>query len=180
MPREKSAGAVIFRREQDRVLYLLLHYPSSVKGGKSYWDLPKGHIEGQETEEETAIREVKEETGLREFHIIKGFREVITYYFRAKGKTVFKTVVFFLAQTRQWEVTISSEHTGCIWLPYRESMSYLGFQNAKHVLQKSHAFLHPKGIRGSKTYQERPNAHVQGGGANHRPPQGFPSGRQRP
>ena len=172
-------------------MYLLLHYPSSVKGGKSYWDLPKGHMEGQETEEETARREVTEETGLREFHIIKGFREVITYYFRAKGKTIFKTVVFYVAQTRQWEVTISSEHTGCIWLSFKEAMSYLGFQNAKHVLQKTHAFLahpkpwakegiHPKGVQGGKKNQERPNAHLQGGGANHRQPQGFPGGRQRP
>jgi len=27
MPVEKSAGAVIFRREGDKIFYLLLHYP---------------------------------------------------------------------------------------------------------------------------------------------------------
>lgn len=145
MPQEKSVGAVVFRREQNQPLYLLLHYPSGVKGGKSYWDLPKGHVEQGEAEKDTARREVAEEAGLTDVHIIKGFREVITYYFRAKGKTIFKTVVFYVARTKQWEVTISSEHTGCIWLPYKEAISYVRFQNAKQILQKAHLFLHPVG-----------------------------------
>ena len=39
MPREKSAGAVIFRREDSKIYYLLLHYTAR------HWDLSKGHIE---------------------------------------------------------------------------------------------------------------------------------------
>ena len=51
MPIEKSAGAVIFRKQNDAILYLLLHYEAG------HWDLAKGHIEKGESLEETARRE---------------------------------------------------------------------------------------------------------------------------
>ena len=68
MRKEKSAGAIVFRIENTKPKYLLLHYPSSANAKKEYWDLPKGHVEEGETEEETARREVKEETGLEAKH----------------------------------------------------------------------------------------------------------------
>ncbi|MDR1725667.1 MAG: NUDIX domain-containing protein [Bacteroidales bacterium] len=34
------------------------------------WDLPKGHVEKNETEEETALREVEEETGLKNSQLV--------------------------------------------------------------------------------------------------------------
>ncbi len=76
MPKETSAGAVIFRKEDNQTLYLLLHYEAG------HWDLPKGHIEANETEIETAKREVEEETGLQDIEIIDGFKEWIKYSFR--------------------------------------------------------------------------------------------------
>jgi 8-oxo-dGTP pyrophosphatase MutT (NUDIX family) len=75
MPIEKSAGTVIFTKENGKIYYLLLHYPgraqrrigdegklqkrqtSSTDSQKDYWDFPKGHIEKGETLESTALRE---------------------------------------------------------------------------------------------------------------------------
>ena len=57
MLNETSAGAVIFRRDNE-IKYLILHY--KFKG--DYWDFPRGNIEKGETEEQTAVREIKEET----------------------------------------------------------------------------------------------------------------------
>jgi 8-oxo-dGTP pyrophosphatase MutT (NUDIX family) len=56
MPIEKSAGAVVFRKENSENYYLLLHYPSRKKRGakNDYWDLPKGHVEKGENLEQTA------------------------------------------------------------------------------------------------------------------------------
>lgn len=51
---EKSCGCIII--EDEKVLL--------VKQTKGHWGFPKGHVEADETEVETAIREVKEETNI--------------------------------------------------------------------------------------------------------------------
>lgn len=146
MPKEKSVGAVvtaIIRKERH---YLLLRYPSSIQAKREYWDLPKGHVEKGETEEQTMKREVQEETGLRHIEVIRGFREPISYYFKSKGKMVYKTVIFYLAQVKGRRVTVSHEHIGYVWLPYKEAINHLKFQNAKKVIQEAHHFLSKKGV----------------------------------
>lgn len=137
---EKSAGAIIFHKNKE-VKYLLLHYPSGAKAPKEYWDLPKGHIEKGEKEIDTVKREVKEETGLENIEIIGGFKEWIKYFFKFKGKTIFKIVTFYLARTKTKNVKISGEHIGYKWLPYEEALEQLTFQNAKDILKKSNQFL---------------------------------------
>ena len=141
MPQEKSAGAIIFRLEDEQPKYLLLHYPSSTQTKKEYWDLPKGHVEAGETEEETVRREVQEETGLADINVYDGFRETIHYWFRFEKKTISKTVIFYLAQTSQQEVEISSEHIGYQWLSYEEALQELTYENARQVLKKAQEFL---------------------------------------
>ena len=141
MPVEKSAGAIIFRKENNKTFYLLLHYPSSAKASHEYWDLPKGHIEKGEKIEETVKREVREETGLDDIKIIEGFKEWIKYFFQFRGKRIFKIVTYFLAETKTKEAKISFEHTGYKWLPYKEALKKLTFKNAKEVLKKANSFL---------------------------------------
>ena len=141
MAKEFSAGAVIFRKDPKGTQYLLLHYPSDSKTKKEYWDFAKGHREAGETELATALREVFEETGLRNVRIIPDFREVIHYYFKAEGKTVFKTVIFYLGETKEKTIRISSEHQGFLWLPFKGAMDHLKFANAKKILTKAHSFL---------------------------------------
>jgi len=138
MPIEKSAGAIIFRKENNNFFYLLLHYPSSAKAPKEYWDFPKGHIEKGEDEIKTVKREVEEETGLKDIKIIEGFREWIKYFFKFEGKTVLKFVTFYLAGTKTKDVKISGEHVGYKWLPYEDAIEQLTFKNAKEVLKKAH------------------------------------------
>ena len=141
MPVERSAGAVIFRRENNKIYYLLLHYPSNAKAPKEYWDLPKGHIEKGEKIEDTVRREVKEETGIEDIKFIEGFKEWIKYFFKFKGKNIFKIVTFFLAETKTKTVKVSFEHIGFKWLPYEEAIEKLTFKNAKDILKKANDYL---------------------------------------
>jgi 8-oxo-dGTP pyrophosphatase MutT (NUDIX family) len=137
MPKERSAGAVIFRKENNEIYYLLLHYAGSSPKAKGYWDFPKGHLEGEETETAAAYREIEEETGLKELSFIPGFRRPIKYFFRSQGRTIFKTVVFFLAETKQKEVKISDEHIGYEWLAFDQAFARMKFANAKNILTRA-------------------------------------------
>jgi 8-oxo-dGTP pyrophosphatase MutT (NUDIX family) len=136
---ERSAGAIIFRRENADIIYLLLNYPSGAE--RTYWDLAKGHIEKDEEELATVKREVEEETGLKDIKILDGFREQIKYSFMSGKQLVSKVVTFYLAETHNKEVRISPEHIGYIWLPYQEASDRLTFVNAKNVLKKAREFI---------------------------------------
>ena len=58
MPTEKSAGAVVYRIEKDRIKYLLLYKKKHLQYNES-WDFPKGGVE-EDSEIDTVKREVKE------------------------------------------------------------------------------------------------------------------------
>jgi 8-oxo-dGTP pyrophosphatase MutT (NUDIX family) len=157
MPILRSAGAVIFRREPrsrtsslrdrgDKIYYLLLNYAAIGKVEKTYWGFSKGHIEKGEKEIDTIKREIEEETGIRDLKFIKGFKETEKYFFRHKGKTVFKAVYYLLAETKTKEIKISFEHLGYEWLPYEESLEKLTFKNAKKILKKVNDFLSGKSL----------------------------------
>lgn len=146
MPVEKSAGAIIFRKEGGKIYYLLLHYPTGSRTSKDYWDFPKGHIEKGEEETETVKREVEEETGLKKIEFVEGFKEWIKYFFKDQGKTVFKIVTFYLIETKEKNINISFEHIGYQWLPYEQALDQVTFKNAKEILKKAHNFLSAKGV----------------------------------
>lgn len=143
--KEKSAGAVIFRKEGGIIYYLLLHY------SPGHWDFPKGHIEKGETELETMKREVEEETGIKDILVAPDFKETIRWFFKktyglkkeekSSAPLVFKTAVFYLVETKTSEIKISSEHTGYKWLNFEESLKQLTFKNAKNILKKADEFI---------------------------------------
>lgn len=69
VPLELLSGGVVYRKK-DGVWQIALLL--DVFGR---WTLPKGHAEGNETPEETALREIKEELGLTDLKIIKKIGE---------------------------------------------------------------------------------------------------------
>ena len=135
MIEETSAGIVIFRKEESKILFLLLHYPSG------HWDFVKGKMEKGESTHETAIRETREETGITDVAFTENFEEWIEYNFKYQGELVQKKVVFFLAETKTKEIKISHEHTGYTWMDYNSSMEKTKFDNAKTVLTKAKKLL---------------------------------------
>ena len=133
---EKSCGIVLFHSED----FLLIQH--SVKLGEmGHWDFPKGHIEGNETELETATRELEEETGINEFQLVSGFKEKICYNIHKDSKVIPKEVSFFLAKSLTKNVKLSSEHQNYKWLNFRSALDQLTYSNAKEVLVKAKNFL---------------------------------------
>lgn len=135
MSKEKSFGAVIFKRTKEGIKYLILHYEAG------HWDFPKGHQEKNEKEEQTALREIKEETGIEDIEFVDNFQETIKYFYKKGEETVSKEVIFFLAQSATEEVTLSNEHIGYAWLGYGHAYKKLTYNNAKELLEKADKFL---------------------------------------
>ena len=135
MIKETSAGIVLYRKENTKKLFLLLHYPSG------HWDFVKGKMEKNETTHETAIRETKEETGITDMVFVENFEEWIEYNFKYQGELVQKKVVFFLAETKTKEIKISHEHSGYTWMDYNLSMEKITFDNAKIIITKAQKLL---------------------------------------
>jgi len=134
MPSEKSCGAVIFKANGSRK-YLLLHY----EGG--HWDFVKGHVEKNESERQTVLRETQEETGLTELTFLEGYREPINYYYKRAGATVYKEVVFYLLESKTDSIRLSREHVGFMWMSYDWARERLTYKNAKETLRKAHEYL---------------------------------------
>lgn len=129
--KERSAGVIIANGEE----YLLLHYNAG------HWDFPKGHLEAEESFEQTALRELQEETGIDGISLLPGFSEKIEYVVERDGVSVPKEVVFFLARVDSTNVTLSHEHQHFEWLSFEDAIEKLTFDNAKEVLKKARAFL---------------------------------------
>ncbi|OGF63522.1 hypothetical protein A2662_01685 [Candidatus Giovannonibacteria bacterium RIFCSPHIGHO2_01_FULL_45_33] len=140
MPREISAGIIIYRKTSEGIKYLLLYH------GGSYWNFPKGKLEQSERGMDAAFREVKEETGLGKNELIlkDQFRVTDKFFFFREKKRIFKIVIFYLAQSRTRDVTVSAEHNGYGWFTYKEAQKIVKFQNLRNIIKTANDILKPK------------------------------------
>lgn len=127
MKMEKSCGAVIWEERDDMPHVLVIRHEN---GG--HWAFPKGHVEGRETEDETALREIWEETGLR-VKLDTGFRQVVTF---SPKPQVLKDVVYFAAQPTGGKLKRQEEEVKEIrWLTLGEAMELLTYESDRQVLR---------------------------------------------
>lgn len=125
MKQERSYGAVVFD-EQGRIL---------IEGMKlGHYSIPKGHVEGNETPEETAKREIKEETGL-DVRLDMNFSSSEEY---SPFKGVWKKVTFFLAfPLNSILIPQLCEVTRLMWLEPEEAMKILTFAGDRKVVKEA-------------------------------------------
>ena len=122
MIKEKSCGCIIIN--DGKVLL--------IKSTRGHWDFPKGHIEKNETEKETALREVKEETNL-DVTIISE-RKYINHYIT--DTEIDKTVVYFIAKKIGGEEKPQEGETIEVkWFKFKEALETLTFDNTKEILK---------------------------------------------
>lgn len=140
MLREKSCGAILFRKENSQLKYLILYKPPS-GSFRAAWDFPRGLVEKGETEQQVVKRELEEETGIKEISFIPNFKESVSFFYTKAGQLVRKQVVFLLAQTKQKEVKLSYEHQDFKWASFDEALQLLTHKSSKEILTKAHRFL---------------------------------------
>ena len=125
MEREKSCGAVIYKEVNNEIYILLL------KHRKGHWSYSKGHVEDNEDESTTALREIKEETNL-DVKLDTNFKTKITY--RPKPNTI-KDVIYFTATPITNYIKRQEEEIAQIeWYPINKAFDILTYQEDKNVL----------------------------------------------
>ena len=135
MKYEKSCGAVLWRTNNGKREYLLILN----KKGNAYghWGFPKGHTEENETEKETALREIFEETGLKVTAFADNFRVVSRYN---PAPDIEKDAVYFLAEVKESNIVLQqSEVADYKWLCYDDAKNLINFDLV--ILEKAESFL---------------------------------------
>ena len=128
--REKSCGAVVYNSERQTFLI--------IKMLNGNWGFPKGHTENQETDIQTAIREVTEETGIK-IEILDGFKKSIKYI---PFPEVLKEVIFFIGITKEEKVTIDkNEIEDYMWCSYEEALKMITYKPQRDVMESSLQFI---------------------------------------
>lgn len=131
---EKSCGAVVYSKRDGQYLFVIVQEQSGA------YSFPKGHVEGSETEMETARREILEETGLQPA-FLDGFRETDEYDLREKPGTR-KQIVYFLAECKdETFAPQQDEIRRIVLLPYEQAMRCFEYEGSRRVLTSAYHFL---------------------------------------
>ena len=131
---QTSAGGVVFKHLNSALRICLIARQNK---GRKVWCLPKGHIEPNESLEETALREVQEETGLSGSILSPlGF---ITYHFfdSPNNKKIFKKVHFFLIRHRSGNTKNHDDEVEEVrWFPLEKALEIIEYAGEKDILKK--------------------------------------------
>jgi 8-oxo-dGTP pyrophosphatase MutT (NUDIX family) len=128
--RETSAGGVIVRCTESGPQFLL------ILDGYGNWGFPKGHIDGAESPDVAARREIQEETGLGDL-ILRAPLGMIDWYFRQQGRLIHKYCHYYLFESRDGDPTPEAEEgiVACGWYAEREAIETVSYDNARVVLR---------------------------------------------
>lgn len=134
MKHEKSCGAVLYTKVNGEIMYCLVQ---QLSGFRSF---PKGHMEGNETELETAKREILEEVGIVP-QFIDGFRMQDHYNLKEKKDTD-KTVTIFLAKYENQTIKYQKEELLSADLyPFDIAIKLVTYEASKEILRSAHNFI---------------------------------------
>ena len=146
MKREFSAGGVLVRRLRGEWVVAAIRPAGKPPG---LWALPKGRIDGGDSGEATALREVEEETGAHGRAL--GKLGDVRYWFNWRGERIFKVVSFFLVRYeggRLGEIPEAFRHevAEARWLPLAEAPRLLAYGGEREMAAKALAALEEQDV----------------------------------
>jgi len=130
-----SAGGVAYRKDGDLTEIVLIQTSSEGR-----WQLPKGHVDKGETNEEAAVREVREEAGIN-CEIVEEVEAIDYSYVERHGKTperIHKTVYFFLMSYIDGDVADHDDEVReARWVNVLDAIEWLAFETERSVVEKA-------------------------------------------
>ena len=135
-----SAGGVVVRQLSGQPAEVVL---ISV-GPQPRWQLPKGLIDGDETPEAAATREVREETGITGA-LVAPLEKVEYWYVATRQGTrirYHKFVHFFLFTYIAGDVADHDHEVNeARWMPFAEALALLAFASERRVVEQALALV---------------------------------------
>ena len=132
---ETSAGGLVVLMKDG--IYHAAIIARRNRGGRLEWCLPKGHLEGEETPEEAAVREIAEETGIRG-QVLRRLG-VIDYWFSGDDRRVHKVVHHFLLGAVGGSLSVEGDPDGeaedAAWVPVSMLPDRLAYPNERRLAE---------------------------------------------
>jgi 8-oxo-dGTP pyrophosphatase MutT (NUDIX family) len=129
---EFSAGGVVVRGDEMVVIVPV----KRAADGRRVVGLPKGHLDGDETPEEAARREVAEETGVQA-DLIAELGDV-SYHYERRHRHVQKVVRFFLFAYRSGDVADHDhEIEEARWVPLEQAVQELTYPGEREMVKRA-------------------------------------------
>ena len=117
--------------------------PRRTRGGRLEWCLPKGHLEGSETAEEAAVREIAEETGISG-RVLRHLA-TIDYWFAGDNHRVHKVVHHFLLEAISGSLTTENdpdhEAEEVEWVSLDDVARRLAYPNERRIVAAAREIL---------------------------------------
>lgn len=135
MKHEHSAGAVLYTLMGGEPHFVIVMEKSG------YFGFPKGHLEGDETEEQAALREIFEETHINA-ELDTNFKITDEYM---KAKRIRKSVTYFAAYFENQNASNKAKEVlGVYTLPYDKAMAKLSFESSREILRSFRQYFESK------------------------------------
>jgi 8-oxo-dGTP pyrophosphatase MutT (NUDIX family) len=129
---EFSAGGVVVRDGE----VITIVPVKRAADGRRVLGLPKGHLDGDETPEQAAAREVAEEAGV-EVELIDLLGDV-EYRYERRGRTVNKIVRFFLFEYRSGDLADHDhEIEEARWMPFAQAARQLSYDGEREMVRRA-------------------------------------------
>jgi 8-oxo-dGTP pyrophosphatase MutT (NUDIX family) len=156
--REFSSGGVVFKKEKNKILWLVRKTSKSELYPKQYWMLPKGRVDDEDGDqpgpmakglikadptslEMAAIREVNEEGGVEAKIVKKIGTSMYSFKDPQRGK-ILKFVTFFLMEyVKDLPEGFDWETEEIAWLSFEDAKKRLSFGGEKQMLTKAKELL---------------------------------------